>query len=412
MFKKIFFSFLFLSIFLLPSVALAEDTPLDTLAAEQGPVISMFMRDDCRHCKDAEAFLEDFLVERPDVRVVYYNLDEQANKDNFDAVTTQYDMVKGTPVTLINGVLIQGFGTAETTGEVFRELVDRDLHTVTFDDVVNGEAVEVFNGTTETEVCTEEGCDVSEKISYKITIPIIGTVVDVGGFSLSALSLILGLVDGFNPCAMWVLVMFLFVLSQAGSRKRMFQYAGLFIVAEAVMYYLILNVWFTAWDFIELNKYVTPGVGLLALGSGIYFIYKFYTYSPVCKVASIDQQKKMSDKVKELAKKPLTLGVAFGILALAFSVNIFEFACSIGIPQTYTKILELNFLTFWETQWYMFLYIIMYMFDDIIVFGIGIYALEKISMVHKYSKWSTLVGGILMLLLGFVMLFNPEFLVF
>ena len=59
---------------------------------------------------------------------------------------------------------------------------------------------------------------------------------------------------------------------QAGSRRRMFEFAGLFILAEAVMYYLILNVWFTAWDFVKLDKIVTPLVGLLALGSGIYFI--------------------------------------------------------------------------------------------------------------------------------------------
>lgn len=409
--------FCFATVLFFPVQSLAaESAVLDDTVMQQeqasDATIFMFVRADCGHCKDAKAFLATFLPEHPGVSVQYYDLEDDVNKEKFDSITSKYDLVKGTPLTLINGVLVQGFGTADTTGEVFRTLVANPSLNASFEDVIDGVEVTVYSGTSQTEVCTEEGCEITNDTSYKIRVPIIGTVIDVGGFSLATLSLVLGFVDGFNPCALWVLVMFLFVLSQVGSKRRMIEYAGLFIVAETVMYYLILNVWFTAWDFIELNKYVTPGVGLLALGSGAYFLYKFFTYTPTCTVASPEQQKKISDRVKELASKPMTFGVALGILALAFSVNIFEFACSIGIPQTFTKILELNFLSFWETQGYMFLYILMYMVDDFIVFGIGIYAMEKIGVVHKYSKWSTLLGAICMLLLGLIMLLKPELLVF
>ena len=118
------------------------------------------------------------------------------------------------------------------------------------------------------------------------------------------------------------------------------------------------------------------------------------------------------DKIRELAKKPLTVGAFFGILGIAFSVNIFEFACSIGIPQTFTKILELNQLSWPVTQGYLLLYMLMYMIDDIFVFVVGLYAMEKIGATQKYSKWTTLIGGILMLALGLIMLTHPEWLVF
>ena len=113
-----------------------------------------------------------------------------------------------------------------------------------------------------------------------------------------------------------------------------------------------------------------------------------------------------------LASKPMTIGVALGIIGLALSVNIFEFACSIGIPQTFTKLLELNQLSTLARQAYMGFYILMYMVDDFLVFGLALYSIDKIGITHKYSKWSTLVGGILMLALGAIMLIKPELLVF
>jgi hypothetical protein len=211
---------------------------------------------------------------------------------------------------------------------------------------------------------------------------------------------------------MWVLVMFLLILSQAGSRQRMFIYAGLFILAEAVMYYLILNVWYTVFDFVGLNKIVRPLIGLLALGSGAYFLNKYVYFSPVCDVSNQGQKQKLTTKIQELATKPMSIAVIFGILAVAFAVNIFEFACSIGIPQTFTKILEQGELNVLQVQGYMGLYILMYVIDDLIVFALALWGLNKVAQSQKFTKWSLLIGGVFMILLGIIMLVKPEILVF
>ena len=254
-------------------------------------------------------------------------------------------------------------------------------------------------------------CSVTQSSLY-VTLPFVGTRLDVGRLSLSALAFTLGFIDGFNPCAMWVLVMFLIILSQAGSRRRMWEYAGLFIVAEATMYYFILNVWYTVWDFVALDRIVTPFVGFLALSSGSYFLYKFWTHRDTCDVTNLEQRSRLSRRARDLAARPLTLVVALGILALAFSVNIFEFACSIGIPQTFTKVLELNGVSWGGHQWYMLIYIIAYMLDDLVVFGLALWSFEKVTMMSRYSRWSSLVGGLLMLALGAILIIRPALLIF
>jgi len=380
---------------------------------EEQKNIYVFVRDDCGHCVDEKAFIADLENERDDIVPVYYDLAEQKNTDLFNEVAENFEIVKGTPISLINGVIIQGFDKPETTGDLLTDLLDRNtFYNVSFEESLERDDI-VVAASTQGSVCLSrigEECAIEDN-SQIITVPIIGSQIDVGSWSLGTLSLVLGFVDGFNPCALWVLIMFITVLLQVSDKRRMWQYVTLFLIAEAVMYYLILNVWLTTWNFVGLNSIVMPIVGLLALGSGGYFAYKFFTYSPVCKVASFDTQKKLSDKIKAVAAKPMSIATALGVLFIAFSVNIFEFACSIGIPQVFAKIIEVNDLSFLMTQWYMLLYMFAYMIDDLIIFGIALYSVEKIGDLYKYSKWTTLIAAILMIALGLIILFKPELLI-
>jgi len=132
----------------------------------------------------------------------------------------------------------------------------------------------------------------------------------------------------------------------------------------------------------------------------------------VCDITNIETQSKTINRFKAIVNQPITIVSILAILVIAFSVNIIEFACSIGIPQAYTKILELNLLTFMERQWYILVYTIGYMVDDFIVFGLAIWGYSKLeSHGGKYAQMSLLIGGILMLLLGGILIINPSALV-
>ncbi len=378
-------------------------------------IISAFVRDDCKHCIALKAFLATLKKrygKKIDIR--YHNIDVPQEYEKFSVITKKFGLSQGTPITLVGTTLFSGFDTAQTTGAFIEKLIKTSEVSTTFDAILDGTAppVTVASSLVDAEVCDADptkGCDTD---AFVVRLPFIGTTISLATLPLPAVSLILGLVDGFNPCAMWVLIVFLTLLLQTGSKKRMWQYAGLFILAEAIMYWLILMAWFSTWDFIGLSRIVTPLVGFLALGSGLYFLKRFLVWKPVCSVTDASQQKTMAHRVEKLVKRPLTLATAGGIIMLAFSVNIFEFACSIGIPQAYTKILELNDLGFFATQFQMLLYIATYMIDDIVVFAAALYGAGHLSDTMKYNKWTTLVGAILMIVLGVIMIFVPELLVF
>ena len=233
--------------------------------------------------------------------------------------------------------------------------------------------------------------------------------VNLSKYSILILSVILGFVDGFNPCAMWVLVMFLSILTQTWSRKKMFQIAWIFILAEAIMYFMILNVWYKTWDFIQLDNIITPIIWVVSLWAWWYFLYEFFTSKDnECKVISANSKKKTIERIKEIAFRPMSIWVFFLTIMIAFSVNIVEFACSIGIPQAYTKLLELSDLSFISKQFYVFIYTLFYMVDDFVVFWVAIYAMHYMHLTTKYTRYCLVLGWVLMLILGYFFLFSPQ----
>lgn len=416
MFKKIFLTLSLGLILTFPTVANAMDLGDVPEPVCPDPVrVEVFERKDCGHCQDEKEFLNQLSKDRKDLTVIFHDIGEKEHKNHFIQLCELENIPKVTPITIIDGVIIQGFDTAETTGKKIKALIDdaKGKPQYTFEEFIaagGSKKVETASGT-----CTIDGekigCGV-DAIDYRVNVPLIGAV-DVSKYSLPLITVILGFVDGFNPCAMWVLVMFLTILAEAGSRRRMFEMAGIFILAEAIMYYLILNVWMTAWDFVGMDRIVTPIVGTVSVGAGIYFLYLFYKADTSCKVGSLERKRKTHEKIKGYAQAPMTIAVGLGILGLAFSVNIIEFACSIGIPQTFTKILDLNYLSWLGKQAYNFLYILMYMIDDLVIFSLALYSFEKIGLTtHKYTQASHFIGGLIMLILGLILLIKPTLLVF
>jgi len=383
--------------------------------------IEYFGRKDCKNCANLKKFLKELSTKRDDFEYVEHKIDEsKEEKTFFDETTSKLKLVKGTPIIYIDGHIIQGFNTADTTGKEIESLINsgktKDKILTLKEYVESGQAGNVSsNGAvcTGDTVCEVPGLTKGAENQVLVNIPIINKTVDLTNYSLLTMSIILGTIDGFNPCAMWVLVLFLTALIAVGNKVKMFRVAGLFIFAEAAMYFFILNAWIYAWDFVGLDKWVTPLVGIVGIIGGIFFIRNYLKKGDTleCEVTDFEQRAKISKKIKDIANKPFTLLTALAIIGLALSVNVIEFACSVGIPQTYTKILQINEVPFWTRQFYTFIYIIGYMIDDIIVFGFALMSVNKLQLTTKYSKWVNLFGGILMIILGLIMLIKPSLLI-
>jgi len=390
-------------LFIFPFISNAENTVVPEIIVdvvnEEKVDIYLFEHEGCAFCAKEMSFFENLAQERDDFNLIIVDIGQKGNRQQFDLITDEYNLPKSTPITIVGNHIFQGFDSSETTGIQIINFIEQSK---------KGEENGII-----TQATTTADTTMLPEQSFDFKIPFLG-VINLKDFSLFSLSAILGLVDGFNPCAMWVLMTFLLILWQVKDKKKMFQVVSLFIIAEAVMYWLILNFWYQAWDFIALDKIVTPLIGLLALGGGLYFLFRYFKNRGklVCDT-DVQKQSKTESKIQRLILAPLTFVTALGIIGVAFSVNIVEFACSVGIPQAFTKILEINNLNMFVRQFYIGLYTLFYMVDDFIIFGLALYGFKKFYTVgQKYSNLSSLIGGILMLILGALLIFAPNLLVF
>ena len=73
-------------------------------------------------------------------------------------------------------------------------------------------------------------------------IPLIGKV-DIKKVSVLLVSIVIGLVDGFNPCAMWVLLFLISTLLGMKDRKRMWIIGLTFLLTSALVYMVIMLGW-------------------------------------------------------------------------------------------------------------------------------------------------------------------------
>ena len=52
------------------------------------------------------------------------------------------------------------------------------------------------------------------------------------------------------------------------------------------------------------------------------------------------------------------------------------------------------------------------MLDDIVIFFVAMKTLQIKGISNKYTKYSHLIGGVIMIIIGLLMLFKPEWLMF
>ena len=131
-----------------------------------------------------------------------------------------------------------------------------------------------------------------------------------------------------------------------------------------------------------------------------------------CEVVDNKKRKKLMERIKKYTSEKSFLLAMLGVMALAFSVNLIELACSAGLPLIFTQVLALNNLNALQYGIYIFIYLLFFLIDDIVVFVIAMKTFELTGISTKYTKYSHLIGGLIMLIIGLLMIFKPSWLMF
>lgn len=373
---------------------------------QQNPVnVYLFWGEGCPHCAKAKPFLQQLDDSSDAIKLysfeVYHN---SANQDYLQKTAKALNIASSSiPVVVVGNKVFVGYRSDGDSGAAIKQRIDECLASVCSDSVAS--IVNLQGAST-------GQSDVSKTEVKTIDLPLIGRI-DVKAFSLPILTVIIAALDGFNPCAMWTLIFLISLLLGMESRRRMWALGSAFIVASSVVYFLFMSAWLSVFAFIGYVTWIKVVIGLVALGAGIYYLYDFNkNKAGTCKVTNDPKRQKIFEKLKEITHKSsfwLALG---GIILLAVAVNTVELVCSAGLPAVYTNILSNSGLNGFEQFLYMLLYILIFMADDLFVFLMAMFTLQLVGVHAKYARYSHLVGGIVMIILGLLLIFAPQVLMF
>lgn len=400
--KKIFAIIFAVILTLVPFVlSRAQDSVSQSKTDTTDKVTIYFFRaNGCPHCADEEPFLEEMAKKYPQVQIKDFEV--TTSRDNANLLKKVGEKmgfdVTGVPVTVIGKYNFTGWTDRETTGKQIEEAINCAIAKGCTD--VVGEIQNQATSVNQKQI----------KVPDSIKIPIVGQV-SLKNLSLPAITVILGLVDGFNPCSLWTLVFLLTLLVSMGDRWRMWILGGAFILASAVVYFLAMTALLKVIIFFGFIIWIRIAIGGTSLVTGFYNIRSFFDRSTEqCKVSKNKRQLLVLEKLKSIAQKPQFWLALIGIMLLAGAVNLFEMLCSIGLPTIFNQILAINNLSRLQYYLYIFGYIFFYELNAIIVFLIAMIALKTTALGTKYVRFLKLAGGVVMIIIGILMIVKPEWL--
>lgn len=394
-------------------------SPASVLAQNKEVNLYFFGSKTCPHCLREKAFLERIEPQYPSLTIHRYEISSNVNDTLLlQKIGRELNVnVGGVPMTFIGESHLAGYLSDQTTGAQIISLIER-LSEEGDPDVV-GKIINSLNNSpspgltpTPTPVPTQVPTAIPLELPESFNIPFVGSVA-TEDLSLPALTFVIALLDGFNPCAMWVLLFLISMLLGMKDRMRMWVLGSTFIAASALVYFLFLSAWLNLFLFLGFVFWVRIIVGIVALTVGVYQLRDYViNKDAACKVTGGEKRQRVFDKIKDITQNKKFLLALLGIIVLAFGVNLIELVCSAGLPAVYIQVLTLSQLPRWQYYLYLLFYIFIFMIDDLFVFVVAMVSLKAVGLESKYARYSRLVGGIIILAIGILMLFKPELLMF
>ena len=200
-------------------------------------------------------------------------------------------------------------------------------------------------------------------------------------------------------------------------RKRMWIIGLTFLITSAFVYMLIMLSWLQIAVKMTAVTWIRNIIGIIAIGGAIINLRSFIKSinsknNDGCEVVDDKKRKTIFKKIRKFTSEKSLLLALVGVIGLAISVNLVELACSAGLPLVFTELLVLNNVNSFMRFTYTLLYIIFFLLDDLIVFFIAMFTMKIAGISTKYNKYSHLLGGIIMLIVGILLLFKYEWLTF
>jgi len=407
-------------------------TPVKAQTATPGkPVyIYFFWGDGCPHCAKAKPYFEGLQAAYPGVIVkefeVYYN---EENQQLFSAMAQKFGLDRlAVPTIFIGSNYLQGY--AETLNPNIEAYIINCLQNGCIDpgEGIIGVTVEVtpaetsqisetttpppFKSSTPVQVAAPVNPIATPGIlnqSQEMMIPFLG-LVNLDKQSAVISTAMIALIDGFNPCSLWVLTMLLALTLHTGSRKKVLIIGLIFLTVTAGIYALFIVGLFSIIKFAGFLGWVRIIVALIALFFALVNIKDYFWYKEGISFTIADNHKSgIFKRMRVVTDASQSFwGLVGATTVLAAGVSMVEFSCTAGFPVIWVNMLTAQNVSGAAFFILLLLYMLIYQFDELIIFFTAVITLKASRLEERHGRILKLISGMLMLALSIVMLVDPS----
>lgn len=426
--------------------------------------IDAYTRQGCAHCAAAKSFLRRIEGRYPGFKFAIHDVANSADQTQFEKLNRDHGIrVPGVPTIRIGGEVLVGYFGDSTSGAKLQQVLEaatvpcaarpqpqgtsgsrtsntavehglriRDLGIVfrpsqliaaeepqpppssspvpPLSEPQDASSLPPPNPDAEHESTSTAGSSNAEDEAVEVDVPVLGRL-NARRLGMPLFTILIGLVDGFNPCAMWVLLFMLSILIGMHDRRKILAVAGTFVVVSGVVYFAFMAAWLNAFHFIGLRRWSEIALALIATVIGAINIKDFFAFKQGITLSIPESARPgIYARMRKIATAENLPAAIAGAAVLAVLINFVELLCTAGLPALYTKVLTMQRYSIWGEYGYLVLYILAYVFDDSIMVGIAVVTLGRHKLQERGGRWLKLIGGIAILAMGLVLLFAPQWL--
>lgn len=345
-----------------------------------------FWRVGCPYCEAERDFLVELAAEFPDLTILEYEVGgDAANRDLFIDTLAEFGMEpRGVPTTIYRGRVWEGF--TDEIGEQIRNAVAARF-------------------AAEDDAARNLPADSAEVVN----VPVVGEVT-ISEESLLVSTVAIALVDGFNPCSLWVLSMLLALVLHTGSRRRVVAVGSVFLAITTLLYGLYMLGAYSALSYMSFAGWIRIAVAMLALGFGLINLKDYFFYGHGVSLAIPEARKpRLYERMRSVAVAEAPLPkVLTATAALAVGVSLIETPCTAGFPLMWANLVGGADVGASVAATLFGVYMAVFLVDELAVFGAAVVAMRVTKLQERHGRVLKLVGGVVMVVLAVVLIAAPH----
>lgn len=242
-----------------------------------------------------------------------------------------------------------------------------------------------------------------------VSLPFFGEV-NLKASPILLATVIISILDGLNPCSLFVLTLLLSMIVHSASRKRIFAVGFTFLVVTTAVYGLFMLGVLNVMVFAARLFWIRNIVALLVIVMGLVGIKDFLYFKQGISFSIPDRYKSVYYRqVRGVFYSKSTVPMIAATAVMALGISLVELPCTAGFPFVWSSLVAARNL---PLPYFIFLfavYLIIYLLDELIIFAVAVIRMRSIKMTEERGRILKLLAGSLMLVLGLILLFRPDY---